>query len=92
MADIWFKPKTHGYGASPANWKGWAATAGYVVAMIALSLGVFGLERRPAVSGVEWAVWLGGVIVATVTFVIISRSKTDGPWKWRWGDKVRDGR
>jgi len=28
MSEYWFKPKSHGYGASPANWKGWAATVG----------------------------------------------------------------
>jgi hypothetical protein len=28
MSDYWFKPKTRGYGATPANWKGWAATIG----------------------------------------------------------------
>ncbi|HEU4381635.1 MAG TPA: hypothetical protein VFR73_23945, partial [Hyphomicrobiaceae bacterium] len=31
MSDYWFKPKSHGYGATPANWKGWAATIGTII-------------------------------------------------------------
>ena len=32
MSDYWFRPKRYGHGASPANWKGWAAIAGYMIA------------------------------------------------------------
>ena len=26
MTSYWFKPHSYGYGATPANWRGWAAT------------------------------------------------------------------
>ena len=32
----WFKPKSHGYGASPANWKGWAATFAFLLIELVL--------------------------------------------------------
>ena len=38
MSQYWFKPKTYGYGATPANWKGWAAVAVYVAVILALTL------------------------------------------------------
>lgn len=27
----WFKPKTHGWGFTPASWRGWAATIVFVL-------------------------------------------------------------
>ena len=38
MADYWFKPHAYGFGATPANWKGWAAVGGYLMALLALAL------------------------------------------------------
>ena len=43
MSQYWFKPKTYGYGATPANWKGWAAVAGYVAVVTALTLPLLAL-------------------------------------------------
>ncbi len=44
---IWFKPKTYGYGATPSNWRGWAATGVFVIVVMALSLVLLGLEPKP---------------------------------------------
>ena len=43
LAQYWFKPKTHGYGTSPANRKGGVAT---VVFVIVAAMGTMGLPTR----------------------------------------------
>ena len=89
MADYWFKPKSHGYGAAPANWKGWAATAGFIVATWIilwpwiLSPSLAG--EQPSAAGIVTT--FAALAVATLGFVWLSKIKTDGAWKWRWGDK-----
>ena len=37
-ADHWFAPKSHGYGATQANWKGWAASFGFMALTFGLAL------------------------------------------------------
>jgi hypothetical protein len=87
MTDAWFKPKRYGYGASPANWKGWAATAGFALVVVATALVTFGWQpdrgTPPSVSQI--AVWLLTVAVLAGGFVSLARAKTDGQWGWRWG-------
>ncbi len=79
----WFKPKRYGWGATPVTWQGWAVTIGTVLVMVAVSLFLRLTEKH------HW------VPVATFTFdalalgalLIVSRRKTDGEWRWRWGDR-----
>ncbi|GBQ83187.1 hypothetical protein AA13595_1118 [Gluconacetobacter johannae DSM 13595] len=67
----WFKPKTFGYGASPASWQGWLATAIFVVVFLAATLSLRGVGR-----------WIAdGVLLAG--FVALVYAKTDGEWRWR---------
>ena len=33
MSKVWFKPKRFGYGATPASWEGWLATALFCAAL-----------------------------------------------------------
>ena len=84
--DKWFKPKTHGYGATPKNWKGWAATGAVVAFLIALTLLIIGVPGGAAKPDfgmvIVWAVMVAAVVSA---FVLFTKSKTDGEWKWRWG-------
>ena len=87
MNDYWFRPKAYGYGATPSNWKGWAATAAFVVAVLAISLLLLGMEPKPGTGSsplriAAWAVMVAGL---TFGFVRLSRAKTDGQWGWRWG-------
>ena len=89
MSSHWFKPKTHGYGAQPANWKGWAATFGFVVIELAL---VAVLLVVPALSGGTFSLWRVFVVIVmsgflTLGFVWLAKVKTEGEWKWRWGEK-----
>lgn len=36
--DPWFRPKTYGYGLTPANWKGLVATLMFVVLLVLTTL------------------------------------------------------
>jgi hypothetical protein len=89
MSDYWFKPKSHGYGASPANWKGWAASLGLIVVDMVI---VFALLVGPLLSGTQPGigriVLLAILMIATTAvFVWICKVKTDGEWRWRWGKR-----
>jgi hypothetical protein len=87
--DYWFKPKTHGYGATPANWKGWAATGGFLVATWVLlwfwllSPALAGEQLEPARIVATAAV----IAVATLGFIWFCKVKTDGAWERRRGSK-----
>jgi hypothetical protein len=87
MSIYWFRPHTYGYGATPANWKGWAAVAAFVALMIALSHLLLAWEPGPGSGSgaVRIAVWALASAVLTVAFVGLARAKTDGQWGWRWG-------
>jgi hypothetical protein len=87
MPDYWFNPKTHGYGAYPTDWRGWA-----------LILGVVFLNFLLAAVLLVWPTLTGAPIFPTrfVLFLILDtllvvgllnavRKKTDGDWRWRWG-------
>ena len=89
MSDYWFRPKTYGYGATPTNWKGWMTVFVFVALVAAITYAKIIL---PLAYGIQpslldvlfWAVVVFGLIVGVVQ---ISKTKTDGEWKWRWGDK-----
>ena len=82
MTTYWFRPKRYGYGATPVTWQGWAVTISVVLAVVAVSLAVELTGRH------LWT--LAALIVfdaiAIAALVIISRRKTDGEWRWRWGE------
>lgn len=86
MATHWFIPKSHGYGAAPANWKGWLAVATFVAlqAVLAFSMVVWPAERG-VLSEAGIAAWLLLMAGITVAFIWLCRRKTDGTWRWRWG-------
>ena len=80
MNRYWFKPKRYGYGATPATWEGWTLTVGALAVVLLASLMVSG-QASPAL----WAVWFATVLVAVAGLWVISRRRTDGVWRWRWG-------
>jgi hypothetical protein len=86
MTDHWFKPKTHGYGATPTTWQGWAVTIAYALLMITLCLWIMITPGVLAITGIVLA-WLLTVGCCTAAFYLFVKSKTDGDWKWRWGEK-----
>ncbi|MGH1418654.1 MAG: hypothetical protein ACRBCJ_07335 [Hyphomicrobiaceae bacterium] len=85
--EFWFKPKRHGYGATPTHWKGWVATLAFSVALAVVSLGVLlSLTDENRLAGMlAWAV---GLLIAVLVFTHFTKSKTDGPWGWRWNGKL----
>ena len=74
----WFKPKTYGYGNVPSTWQGWLVTfvfGAFVIAMVA--------AVRAELLSAFWGVAI--VFAVTAAFLWLIKSKTDGPWGWRWG-------
>jgi len=83
MNRYWFRPKRYGYGATPTTWEGWVVTiaapaivVGSVVAMNAV------VDRSDFVAWMVWAVLVAGI---TFWYVRVTRNRTDGEWRWRWG-------
>ena len=83
MHRYWFRPKRYGYGATPVTWEGWAVTlaaAGVVVGSIAA------METWVARSDFSaWMLWALAIAAVTAGFVRTARDRTDGEWRWRWG-------
>jgi hypothetical protein len=77
----WFRPKTHGYGATPVAWKGWLAVALFSLAQLILALAL--LSGDPGF----WHVlaFLALSLPLTAWFVRFTRARTEGDWRWRWG-------
>ncbi len=75
----WFRPKHYGYGASPANWRGWLAMA------VFLAL-IFAVNQLTGNSLIRFGAF--GVLLAL--FVWIVWKKTDGTWRWRWGSREKE--
>ena len=73
----WFRPKLFGYGAVPVTWQGWTLTLALVVgaAMIANVA-----QHRSTI----YAVLLAPLVVG---FLYLCWVKTDGEWRWRWGEE-----
>ena len=81
MTTYWFKPRQRGYGATPVTWQGWLIT---IAAMVIVVMTSFLL---PVLAGGN--LWALAVVVADIVVLaalwIVSRRKTDGEWRWRWG-------
>ncbi len=87
--DYWFRPKRYGYGAEPSSWKGWLATLAYLAVVAAIT---WPLMVEPALAGVtlpisEVVKWSVLMIAVTLAFVWLCWIKTDGEWRWRWGQR-----
>jgi hypothetical protein len=64
----WFKPKRYGWGAIPANWKGWLATFGFIAIIYAFLAGILAYRDELSIGAViAWAV---GFVVAELTFYL----------------------
>ena len=79
----WFKPKSHGYGATPNTWEGWVATAAATLAPGALAWILLGGQAASS-SSAPLIVWIAVTIAIFVGFYRLARQKTDGEWRWRW--------
>ena len=83
MTTYWFKPKHFGYGATPVTWQGWAIT---IAAVLVLAAATSWLTTLSAVNPWFWvAVLIDAVVLVGLWF--ITRQKTEGAWRWRWGNE-----
>jgi uncharacterized BrkB/YihY/UPF0761 family membrane protein len=87
MTQYWFRPKTHGYGASPANGQGWVATAAFVAILVCVSIVVLASQQNLPSGPFAWQIsaWALLVVALTLGFVWLARAKSSGQWGWRWG-------
>ena len=83
MNEYWFRPHRFGLGASPKTWEGWALLGAYAAALLILALAT----DSPLQAGADKP--LGFVVAAlalTAVFLCICWRKTEGGWRWRWGE------
>ena len=81
----WFRPKRYGYGAEPASWKGWLATGIYLAILVAIVWRLVGVQTsHPPAAGQAVLLW-AALIAVTLAFVVLCWMKTEGKWRWRWG-------
>ena len=79
----WFRPRRYGFGASPATWQGWATIVAFPVVCGAATLALFGL-LPPVLAIILFVIFMAA---ATFGFIAFVRNKTDGEWRWSWGDR-----
>jgi hypothetical protein len=82
MTEYWFRPKRYGYGATPVTWQGWALTLGTVFAMVAVT--VYLRLTLPFYWGLTLQIAFG--VIALIVLATVVRRKTEGGFRWRWGD------
>ena len=69
----WFKPKKYGIGSYPSSWEGYSITLLFIILIITIILQE-GFQIYKLII----------VILLLIPFIILSKNKTDGEWKWRW--------
>jgi hypothetical protein len=84
-ARYWFRPKRFGYGATPVTWEGWLVTLVCVLLIAAAMFFVVGAGPQGVAARLAAAIAGGAIIIA---LIVVSKSKTEGGWKWRWGDRA----
>jgi hypothetical protein len=83
MPTFWFKPKRYGYGATPVTWQGWLITGASAIAVMAAAYFILG--HKPSVAA--WTMFWIVTAAITVALCVLGRRKTDGAWRWHWGDR-----
>ncbi|TAK98652.1 MAG: hypothetical protein EPO08_18515 [Rhodospirillaceae bacterium] len=76
MKKPWFRPRRYGYGSGfPVSWEGWAVLAIYMGALFGIRFLVRGSPLM-----------ILAVIPLTGLLLWICRARTEGGWRWRWGE------
>ena len=74
----WFRAKKFGYGAGlPFKWQGWAVLAIYALVILGVVLSSHPDGPLPKAAGLVL------MIVATTIFIFVTKSRTEGGWRWR---------
>jgi len=71
----WFKPKLYGYGATPSSWEGWLVTIFFIIIVLNRAIKH---ENNALLLTIE-------LIIIALIFILITKFRTEGKWKWRWG-------
>ena len=89
MSDYWFKPRRYGYGVTPIDWRGWLAVAILAALDVGLTVWLMVLPTldKTGPSLIQFMAWAGLTAVITLVFVAFSKARTDGEWRWRWGER-----
>ncbi|MFD1766191.1 hypothetical protein ACFSAG_04960 [Sphingorhabdus buctiana] len=73
----WFRAKRYGYGAGlPMKWQGWVLMLAHIALIMGLGISI---GDRPEVA-------LPLLLLAGFAPLPIYAAKTEGGWRWRWGD------
>jgi hypothetical protein len=83
MPKYWFRQKKFGYGATPNSWQGWLLIIAGAVATVAVIIAA-DFQRDNATRFLLIVIGLPLIVIPTV---LISHTKTEGGWRWRWGDE-----
>jgi hypothetical protein len=83
MTRFWFKPKRYGYGARPVTWEGWLLSLSPAAVAVIGTWWLATQQRADNVALVSALLFV--VLVTTVAVILISKQRTDGAWRWRWG-------
>jgi len=75
MSKYWFKPKRYGYGATPSSWEGWLITIFFILVIMSRAIKLQNNQLRFVVE----------LVLIITVLIIVSKYKTEGGWKWRWG-------
>ena len=79
---VWFSPKRYGYGAGlPITWQGWVVLGGYIAALLGLAWLIQNQRGALQAGAILLALILTGALIA------ITRRRTRGGWRWRWGER-----
>ena len=87
VEEYWFKPKRHGYGATPTNWKGWLVTGSFAVFLPLVSVPWL-LSLNDDTRLVGMIVWAVTFLAAVYWFTLFAKRRTDGEWMLRWNGKT----
>lgn len=73
----WFRAKRYGYGAGlPMKWQGWVLMLAHIALIMGLGISI---GDRPEVA-------LPLLLLAGFAPLPIYAAKTEGGWRWRWGN------
>ena len=79
----WFRAKNHGYGTGlPIAWQGWVFMALHIALIAGLSMA---LRNQPVAMTIV-------VVLAALAPMPIYQARTEGGWKWRWGNRAAEKR
>ena len=82
MTTYWFKQKRFGYGATPVTWQGWVLMLVY----LAIVVGCVAIAGASQMS--PWGLVAAVIMLVVATAVVFRWTwlKTEGGWRWRWGN------